>query len=842
MLIEKFKEYKLPILENGVELPEFDLKPYSKNDINYYEFLLSLSLEGLNKKIGKSNPKYKEYLDRLMKELSIFNEFDFCAYLLITWDIVRFCKEKGIATGFGRGSAAGSLTLYLIGVTEIDSLKYNLFFERFFNRTRVKLKVINGIKYYDGSLLFDIDLDIDYVRRKELVAYLEKKYYGKIAKLPTISTFTTKVLIKEVAKTVLEISEERANDISNSIPVLYGKVHDIDKAIKEDENFAKFAEKNSEIILIAKQLYELVKHFGVHASAWIISANSLTSVSPLQLTKDKKEVISYTMDNALNLAIKIDLLGLRCATLIQEVCNLVGIESNNIDLNDKFIYEQLQDLTIPKGLFQIEADCNYGVLKRVKPKSLEDLSAVVALARPGALQFVDSFSDYIKSGQFQSIHPFFDDILEKTGGVCLYQEQVIKMASKLGFSPEEGETLRRCIGKKKREEMQEWKQKIEIKIKENKLDPKIGEIYWKICDDSASYQFNLSHSLSYGCMAAATIYLKFKYPKEFFLCLLKLAKQESDTISEIKTIENEMKYFGIKLLGPHIIKSGLDFQIEGDNIRFGISSIKGIADKTLEKLKKFCHPFSNKFNIFDAASECGIGISILRWLIHSGCLDDYLTETRSQTALEAAVYNLLTDREKKKIRDDKLGEKFNYNLIAIVKFISDKSKEKPFIKESRLETLRRGFEPFHKIFKQNSKNEELCSYYFESRLLGYCYSHNLIDILKKIYADNIISIYQASTELDDTRVIVGGEIAEVKSGTSKNKNKYIKAKISDGTGAINIMIMGRDFKKNEELNNGVELEAGQIVACEGKKTGDIIFCNKIVNQNLKIFTSASETK
>lgn len=842
------EKYNLPQLDLGVKLPEFKIeekyldKYGLTKDSSDFDFLLCLCLEGLEKRIGKQNPRYNEYGRRMEIELKAFKDLNFSSYLLITWDIVNFCRESGIAIGYGRGSAANSLINYLIGITEIDSVKYNLFFERFLNKTRAKFDIKDGIKYYNGSLLFDIDLDISYSDREKLVEWIEEKYKGKIAKLPTIGTYTSKILVKEIAKSLLEIDEDEANEISESIPVQFGKVYEIDKAIKESPNFKQFADKNLEIISIAKKLYELNRHLGIHASAWIISADELNNSVPIQLSRDKNICASYVMDDALNLAIKIDLLGLRCATLIDRVSKLVNINPNTIDINDPLIYKELQNLINPYGLFQIESDCNYGVVRHVKPKNIEHLSAVVALARPGALQFIDAFAEYVNEGTFKSIHPIFDEILKETAGVCLYQEQLVAMAHKIGFSLEDGENIRRVVGKKKLDEVKEWKERVYKKVQDSKLDEKVGDIFWKILEDSASYQFNKGHSVSYATMSAATIYLKFKYPKEFFLTLLELSKEEQSPMEEIKTIENEMKYFGIKLLGPHLIKSDLGFKIEGDDIRFGISSIKGISDKTLEKLKGFCKNYSNKFQIFNAAKECNISIGILSGLIHSGCLDDYLTDSRSQTALEAATYNLLTPkREKVKIME--LGEQFKYNLIAIIKYLSlmQPGEINPFIKESRLNTLRKKFKPYQDIFKQNSKNEELTNYWHEKEYLGFSYSHRLFDILKKKFPD-MISIYEAKTELNETKVTIGGEISEIRTGTSKNKNKYIKISLYDGTDKFDAMMMERYFEVNNQLNAGKEFQVGDIVLLSGKKSSDIIFADRIVNQNVFIANKISQFK
>jgi DNA polymerase-3 subunit alpha len=219
------------------------------------------------------------------------------------------------------------------------------------------------------------------------------------------------------------------------------------------------------------------------------------------MPQDKDIVSGYDMDLASLVSVKLDLLGLRSATVVDEICKLVGISTDDIDFNDEFIYQNLQDLRCPHGLFQIEAPTNYKVVRKVKPRNLEQLSAVLALARPGALDYLDQYALYTEHDTYDAVHPFFDDILSSTGGVCLYQEQMMKMAHKIGFTLDEAEILRRIVGKKKVKEVKEWKQKIADKIKENKLDEEIGDILWKVLEDSANYSFNKSHSISYAALS-----------------------------------------------------------------------------------------------------------------------------------------------------------------------------------------------------------------------------------------------------------------------------------------------------------------------------------------------------
>lgn len=562
--IDKFEKYNIPEISNGVKLPSFEIEQKHKERLSLdkncseYDFLLALCLEGLEKKVGRNNSNYKNYYDRAKKELKVFKELGFCSYLLITWDIVDYCRLNNIATGFARGSAAGSLVLYLIDCTQIDSLKYNLYFERFLSKTRAKFIEINGTKYYQGDLLMDIDLDISFSDRYKLTSWLENKYKGKIAKLLTISTYSTKILLKEIVKCYLELDETKANEISELIPKIYGQVKSINESIELSKDFKEFVDKNKGAIEIANKLYLLNSHFGVHASAWVISADPITELFPLQLTREKEIVTGYAMEDALNLATKVDILGLRCSSLLETVCNLVNIKANKIDLEDNIIYDNLQNLKTPHGLFQIESETNLRVVKKLKPKNLNHLAAVVACARPGGLEFVDQFAKFIETGEFQSIHPFFDDILKDSAGVPIYQESQLRMLNKIGFSLEESEIARRILGKKKLEEVKEWNDKIREKAKQNNLSEEIGDIVAKVIEDSASYSFNF-------CLSPDTIVetkngnkMMFEVRKGEYIKAYDIKNNKDFFVKVLDKYENRIELYEIELDDGRKIKSSLN--------------------------------------------------------------------------------------------------------------------------------------------------------------------------------------------------------------------------------------------------------------------------------------------
>ena len=846
----KFQKYKIPVLENGVKLPPFTIeKRHTErlalpHDCSDYEFLEALCEEGLSKR--KIEGDLLEYRKRMASELSVLNELGFCSYLLITWDIINYCRENDIPTGYGRGSAGNSLVLYLIGVTEIDSLKQNLYFERFLNKTRAKFSEIDGVKYYQGDLLMDVDLDISFSHRGKLIEWLNIKYKGFIAKLPTSTTLTTKILFKEISKCYLGYAEFDAMALSGTIPVEFGKPYNIDKCIKESPEFKQFADENPEVISFARKLYLLNRNVGTHASAWIITADPIGETFPLQLTKDDELCSVYTMEDSLNLAIKVDVLGLRCASLIDRVCGLVKINPYTINTRDEDVFRFLQNITCPKGLFQVEADCNYRVLKQVKPKTLDHLAAIVALARPGVLQFASVYAKYVDTGEFQSVHPFFDDILRDTAGIPLYQESLLRMANKVGFTLSESETLRRIVGKKKTSEMAEWQNKVKEKVAQNNLPPEVGDILWKIMDDSKNYSFNAGHANAYGLMAYVTAYLKYHHPMEFFLALLELSAFEQNTIEEIQIIQSELRNFDIKLIGPDLVTSELGFSIEGKNIRFGLGFIKGIAEKSFQKLRDFKHEFSDKFQIFSGASESGLNVGIVASLIQAGCLDRFLyNNTRSKMVWEYQVYNKLSDREK--LRVIELGKDFNYDLFAIFKHLKTEllPNGKTFFTPKKYAALQVEAAKYSEIYNQNSGNEKLASYFYEKRLIGYGYSNKLSDIIRDKYPE-VVDISEVSGLFKDDAATIIGEILEVKYFVSKKNMPMCKIRLSDSTGSVSLLLSNNKKRQTIEaceLENGGKFEEGQIVIAKCKKgKEDELWGDTVKNQNLNIYIKLSDVK
>lgn len=843
----------------GVRLPEIevdrrvyyqlDLDPQSSN----YDLLRALCLRGVKERgIDKLDNK-QEYYDRVKMELSVLSELGFVDYILLNWDILNFCHYNEIPTGPGRGSAAGSLVLYLLRVTNVDPIKYDLFFERFVSKSRAKKTVVDDITYLDGSLLADVDNDISYDRRQEVIQYIEEKHKGRTCKILTLNTLSSKLCVKECGKIVGELSEDEVNVISNHIPKQFGKVFKLDKAYEESDKFKEFADKNPKIFKVAKKLEGLNKNTGVHPSGIAISFYNVEEIMPMQKTNDGHLISAYDMNDVASLMVKFDILGLRTLSVVHDTCQQLGIKIEDIDVELPEIYENFKNIEAPKGLFQIEADTNFKVCKKVAPRNLEDLSAVVAIARPGALDYLDVYSDYTSSGQFQSVNEFFDDILSYTGGIPLYQEQLMKMAVKVGFTLDEAEQLRRIVGKKKVDQMPAWKAKIEQKIAQNNLDKEVGEVLWKVAEDSANYSFNKSHSISYAILAAITTYLKFKHPQEFFLSLLKMTKHEPDSHAEISLINQELCLFNMKLLPPDLSKSDINFNIENRNIRFGVNSVKGISEKTLESLvdfRKAQESTQNKYDIFLTAKQCGINIGVLSGLIQGGMMDSFCQKANSapnrcRLVLEAQSFNILTDREKRNVVQ--LGEKYDFDVLNTLhqmmkdSLVADDGK--PIMKPSRFETFKKKYSGYKEIYEKNKEHLEFANWFFERKYLGYSHSTEI----KKVFqnSDNLYNSLELKSIPNNDRVKFVGVVLDCVSRTSRNGNKYMRVEVQDDFGKVNFMLTNNRRSATLDLylnNGGKKPKEGEIVFVYGSKGDDIIFGEKLTILDEKIYTKLSEVK
>ena len=827
MIFKDFTEYD-DCEPAGVELPKTPVNEETlielglNSDSSNKEIMYELARKGLRDK-GITNYKNKEvYFNRVQKELGILDELGFTDYILLNWDILNYCHDQNIPTGAGRGSAAGSLVLYLLGVTNIDPIPHDLFFERFVSKSRAK-KVVdkNGKEFLVGSLLPDVDSDISYEKRQQVIKYIEEVHKGKTAKILTFNTFSSKLCVREATKYFDGSKEDEAGRVSDMIPKLHGKVFSLKKAREENEKFDDWVSKHKRTFENALKVEGLTKNAGVHPSGIAICSTDIGDVVPLQKTKDGDLVTAYDMNDVADLMVKFDILGLRTLTIAHKTCQKIGLDLELVNEEDPFIYETLQNFNHPVGLFQISAETNFRVCQEVKPENINELSDVVALARPGALQFLDEYIDQKHRPTELNLQKDLDEILSWSNNVILYQEQLMQIANKVfGRTLDEAETLRRIVGKKKTDEMQEWKQKIFSAGLENNLEERICDFYWGALEASADYSFNKSHSFAYANLAAKTVYLKYKHPREFFLSVLESSEFEPEPLITINNVNEELCDFGISLLPPSLFKSEINFKVEGDDIRYGLNSIKGISLKALESLVDFRGlEFNNKYEVFGSTKQCGINISFLAALIQAGTMDDK-TENRSRLVLEAQAFNLLTDREKRNFI--KIGERFGFDILNSIADVVDKvvvgDDNKPIISEKRFVTFKKNFLKYREIYNKNKTHEKFTNWWYENSLLGYSYSHSLNDCFEADYG-RLETLKEVGVLSSTDKFKTVCQVKDFFTRISTNGNKYMMLEVSDNSASTKLLLM--DNQREDKLSN--------FLAKSKIKKDDIIIVNATKN-------------
>ncbi len=817
---------------------------YGSNDKeSYSNFLSKLVMLGFEDKLKKNIipvEKYQEYMDRCKMELNTFDELHFTNYMLLVWKVIEKAKELGVFIDFGRGSVAGSIVAWLLGISGCDPIKYNLFFSRFLNKARAKSKIINKEIWTDISLALDVDLNLG-EGREQIIEWLKSIYPNRISKISNVSTLTGKVLIKDVYKTLENASEEQSKEIADLIERRFGVVEDIEKTYENNKEFKDWADNHLVSYNCALQLRNLIRQTASHASGYLLSFEELTEHTPLCLDSNKDITSVYTMDNVQ--CLKLDLLGLETNKIIKHILENIDEEVTDINLeNDPIIYEQLSNGSfLPYGLYQISADCAYRVCCNLKPKNVMELSHVNAIARPVSLPYEKPYKDNLD----KCPHPLFENALKWTNYQPLYQEQTLMCLKAIGYDDIEAEQARRVFAKKKIDEVQKQVILVKEKIKENNIPEEAGKVLIKLCEDGASYQFNLSHSLSTSYLTALTVYLKYKYPLQFYVACLNEAKNKPDFIQRLGQIYKELPSFNLKLLPPHILKSDMVFKVEEGNIRFSLGSIKGINNKSIEKLQKFKNKYSSKFEIFKAADTAELNLAVVSNLIWVGSLDDMLTESRAKTQMEFALWNLMTDNEK--TWAFKLEKEYHSDLIQIIKVLNEKRKNekgKPIIKDSRRLTLRKNFKPYVDLYDYNKQNPDIFSFISERDLLGFSYSHNLYDIYKN-KVEGLIPINQILGEPSDIKVNFICEVVESKLGTSKEKKTpYLRLNIKDHSAEARVMMFnaGKRMKVDEckEINGRLPEEGDIVIITGTKMEGNMIFADKIGIQKYNVFFRAKQ--
>lgn len=605
--------------EKKYHLPRFK----TPEGISEEEYLDKIVSEGFERRLEEKmrrneNFDIDKYRERLKVELETIKQMGFSGYFLIVWDIVKYAKEKGIPVGPGRGSAVGSLVSYSLGISEIDPIQYDLIFERFLNPERISLP--------------DIDIDFCGRRRQEIIDYVIQRY-GKenVAQIITFGTMAARAVVRDVGR-VLEIPLSEINAICKLIPPNLS----IEDAIKEVQQLKEKIEKDEKLIQminIAKRLEGFVRHTSTHAAGIVISPKPLTEYLPLYLTSKNEITTQFAMGDieALGL-LKMDFLGLRHLTIISDTVESIKrhegkeVDISSIPLEDEKTFELFSSGNTD-GVFQFESYGMKELLKKFKPKSLRDLIALNALYRPGPLKS-DMVNDFIRrKNSLEEIKyrtPELKDILEETYGVIIYQEQVIRIANKIGgFTLGEADLLRKAMGKKVREIMMEQREKFIKGAVKNGIKKDLAEELFKDMESFASYAFNKSHSAAYAYLAYIGAYLKAHYPIHFMASLL-TNEAEKGATSEIVKYINECKNINIEVLPPDINESDYNFTIIKNGIRFGLSAIKNVGESAIKstlEAKKKLGKFSTLEDFIREIDPRAVNKKVLESLIKAGALD-----------------------------------------------------------------------------------------------------------------------------------------------------------------------------------------------------------------------------
>lgn len=788
-------------------IPKFPV-PKGKTEQSY---LTELVYQGLKKyylpqaeetdieKIKKLLPE--PVATRARFELEIINSMGFNGYFLIIWDFIKWGKDQGIVFGPGRGSAAGSIIAYALNITELDPLKYDLLFERFLNPDRISMP--------------DIDIDIQDTRRDEVIKYCVEKYGSdRVANIVTFGRMAARAAVRDVAR-VLQVPYSEADRIAKLIPPpVQGRHIPLEKSLVDSPDLKTEYSNNPQ----AKQVFDMavrlegtIRSHGVHAAGVVIAPDDIVKFVPLEMAQKGVVSTQYPMGPIEELGLlKMDFLGLSNLTIIKNALRIIkkvynqDIDIGTIPLDDKKTYELLGrgDTT---GVFQLESAGMKRYLKDLKPSGFEDIVAMVALYRPGPMQFIDDFIAR-KHGQqkIEYPHPSMTNSLENTYGILVYQEQVMQISKEVcGFSGGEADTLRKAIGKKNADLLAKMKDKmIEGGEKHSGIKHELMEVFWKQLEDFAAYCFNKSHAACYGLVAYWTAYLKAHFPAAFMAALMTSDFDDTDRLAiEI----SECKHMGIKVLPPDVNESFHEFAVvpkplnEEQEIRFGLDAIKNVGHGAADEIISVRDKDGLYKDLADFISRINgrlVNRKVWESLIKSGALDRF----GDRGALLESLDSILA-----------VGAKLNKDSAAgqTDLFGADESIEIP-----KLAIL---------VPESSSLYNEHEYLKWERELLGLYLSKHPLEEFVVILGEKSVPINQVTADYDGAYASVGGSIADIRQITTKNGQQMAFVKLEDlGGDEIELVVFPSAFKDNTLL-----WQKDKIIVATGKvngkdKTGSVI--------------------
>ncbi|MDB4793706.1 DNA polymerase III subunit alpha [Methylacidiphilales bacterium] len=730
-------------------------------------YLRRLCEEGLVRRFGE-RAKEPELRQRLDFELEVLGKTGFTSYFLIVWDFIDYAKRNGIPVGPGRGSAAGSLISYVLGITDLDPLKYGLFFERFLNPERISPP--------------DIDIDFCYNRRGEVIDYVRKKYGERcVAQIITFGTLGAKMAIRDVGR-VMGLSYGEADRLAKMIP--FDPKMTLEKAFKESPDFKRAYDEEEvtrQVIDSALTLEGVSRQAGVHAAGVVISDHDLTDYVPLTLDDHGGIVTQFSMDPLGELGLlKMDFLGLKTLTVIQDALRLIEqttgkkIEPIEIPLDDPATFDLLsraQNI----GVFQVESPGMCDLCRRLKPKQIEDIIALVALYRPGPMENIPAYSERkLGTVPIEYDHPLLEPILKETYGIMIYQEQVMQAAQALaGYTLGSADLLRKAMGKKKPEEMAKQRAVfIEGCAKTNQIPADKANQLFDVLDKFAGYGFNKAHSACYGLLAYQTAWLKACHPVAFMAALL---SNELDNTDKISLFVAEAKAMGISILPPSVNESGGIFTVKDKSIRFGLSAIKNVGAGAVELIiaaRETGGPFRDLHDLCSRVESRAMNKKLLESLVKCGACDDF---GPNRAELVTQVDGALAQASAR-ARDRDAGQSSLLDLLGPMEPVTKKTS-----------TLSKT-----NAIPEWSLRERLG---YEKELLGfYITGHPLDDYRADLAAFQIHTVAQLKEIPEEIDTRVCGLITKVEIRvTQKDKKPWARVTFEDQTGALEVLVFPDNY-------------------------------------------------
>ena len=726
-----------------------DLLPVYDENIDGDEYLINLSLKGLSKRLN--NNITNEYKTRLKYELDIIKNMGFSNYFLVVYDFIRYAKKKNILVGPGRGSAAGSLVAYSLGITEVDPIKYNLLFERFLNPERVTMP--------------DIDTDIPDIYRPDVINYVREKYgERKVSGIITFGTMASKLVLRDVGR-VLNVPPKTIDTLCKYIPPVTNlKLKDFYNQNEMFRNMINSTEKTTLLYEICSVIEGFPRHISTHAAGIVMSRVDLDSVIPLVKTDDMY-VSGYTMEYLEERGLlKMDFLGIKNLTTIMNIISdiekyeNIKIDFSKIPLDDADALKIFSDADTC-GIFQFESEGMKNFLRRLKPNSLDDIFAAIALFRPGPAVNIDSYIRR-KHGleQIQYIDPSLELILKSTYGIIIYQEQIMQIANKMaGFTFGEADILRRAMSKKKMDLLKSEESKFISGSINNGYSEITAKKVYELILNFANYGFNKSHSVCYSMVAYKMAYLKAKYPKYFFSNLL-----SSVIGSESKTIEyiSEARKLGIRIVLPDINISTDKYKPVGNGLIFPLSNIKNVGIVTCKDILN--NRENGFYDIYDAFSKIlsrNTNKSTIESLIYASCFDSF-------------GYNKAT---------------LIYNLDSLINYATlTKEIDSEFVIKPELDK------------KEEFKKEELLQK--EKETFGFYLSEHPTTMYKAKLND-YVNIEDISKYFNKTINIIG-LIDKIRTIKTKKNEKMSFMVVSDDTSTCDITLFPNVFEEYKDIERG----------------------------------------